>query len=165
MDDTLFIFLILLIFSLVIFSIDILSPKNIICFKSANKNKKYKIFILLLSHHILQVFTHFGWIFNNKKILVFYIILPFLTLYHWKTNNNTCTLTENFNKLCNKPKGTLFNDIFKLLGMKKYNLWNNYLHYAYLFFVIFIALYKINSVYLSIFAYIILYIFIISKKK
>ena len=141
MNKDLYLFLFLNIFVIIIYIFDITSTTTSKCIN--NSSNKYKIISILLLHHYLQLFSNFGWLFNNKYILIYYIFIPFITILHWYTNNNKCILTQIINKLCNNNEDVYFNDIFNMIGLKKYNIWNDYLHYIYLLFVIFYTIYKL----------------------
>ncbi len=138
-----YIFIILIFLSLIIFFIDYFSNNLQKCLLKKKNNTKL-IFISLI-HHIFNIFMHFGWIFNNKRILMFYLLLPVITLIHWKTNNDKCILTESVNKICGFSRNNLFNDLFNMIGLKKYKLWNQKYHYVFLIVAILITIYKITG--------------------
>ena len=68
-------------------------------------------------------------------------------LIHWLTNDNKCYLTQKINKICNLNDNVLFNDIFLIIGLKKYSIWNNFLYYVYLVITLCIAFYKLLILY------------------
>jgi len=92
------------------------------------KNNLY-IHFLLLIHHIISVYIHFGWIninLSNKKL---YLLLLLLTIIHWKTNNNKCIFTQYINNKCNVDVNYPFRNIIYFIGLKN----NKFLYYIYLF--------------------------------
>ena len=101
---------------------------------------------LLFLHHLLNIFANFGWITTSKPILYLYIFAPIVTAFHWITNNGKCSLTEDYNRLCGLPTDLPFNDVFNLIGFKKYPLWNTVGHYLYLLISLIICMFKIMHV-------------------
>ena len=141
MKYDIFILLILLLFSLFIFYIDMNTDIMKDCL---NKKTTYSsIIIITLLHHILQIFANFGWLFNNKIILTIYVLAPFIVIIHWLTNDGKCVLTQLYNKQCSLPDERKFNDIYNIVGFKKYDIWEDYLHYIYLSMAIIITIYKL----------------------
>ena len=55
-----------------------------------------KILIILITffHHLLAMFGLFGWMFNNKKLVVAYVIIVIVTMVQWKLNNGHCVITD-----------------------------------------------------------------------
>lgn len=106
------------------------------------KNKKIAFIVIL--HHIFSTFLHFGWMIPNKKILKLYIIISVFSIMNWAIFKR-CQITEYSNNRCNGDKDSnedehiYFQDLVWALGLKKYDLWNNYLHYIYIILCIFIA--------------------------
>ena len=139
-DQIIFIYLIL--FSFTIFLYDINSKEMKKCINN-NNNIKIKMFSLLFIHQLLQVFGNFSWLFNNKIIIKIYVITIILYIFFMYFIKNKCFLTELINKICKWNNRTRFNDIFQIIGLKKYDSWNNFYHYIYMLFTIFIAIYKI----------------------
>ena len=142
MNYNILILIILIIISLCIFFVDINSQITKKCLRK-NKDIKFKILVLTILHHFLQIFANFGWLFNNKIILIIYVTLPIILLIHWENNKQKCKLTQIFNEICNLKDNRKFNDIYYYLGFKKYDIFNNYLHHIYLLIVILIAFYKL----------------------
>ena len=102
--------------------------------------------IILWSHHSLNIFANFGWLSNNKYILLIYLFAPIITIIHWLTNNNKCFLTEMHNSIC-KNDNKMFNDLFNIIGLKKLEWWNKWGHYLYLIIAWFITIHKVNNIY------------------
>jgi hypothetical protein len=97
----------------------------------------------LLLHHILNMFSQFGWLSASKTILMLYIMSPILVLAHWATNNNSCYLTERINERCKLPKKILFRDWWSLLGLKGFK-WYNAAHKSFLVVGWCIAVYRLK---------------------
>ena len=95
---------------------------------------KKSVYPLLLLHHIVNIFAQF--LSRDKNVLLFYIFVPILVIFHWVTYKNKCILTEMVNRQCGIHER--FHDIWYLVGAK--NL-KNYaeMHYVYLVVVWIIA--------------------------
>jgi hypothetical protein len=87
------------------------SEKTSVCIE-----RKNKIFLLLLIHHIFCVFLYFGWIFDNKYVLMLYIASVFVTVSHWICSG-TCYLKKLTNDECDWDEHTKFNDLFNCFNM------------------------------------------------
>ena len=95
----------------------------------------------ILFHHIIAIFAQFGWLSNNRYVLVSYLFIPIILITHWKTNENKCEITEKVRKRC----GTLyFRDLLYFIGLKKHKYYN-LMYSLYLSFFWLIALYKLYS--------------------
>lgn len=136
---------ILITLSLTVFFIDIYTKHTYECIKKSSQ--KNTIIIVLLIHQFLHIFANFGWLFNNKFILFIYLLTPSIVLIHWFTNDNKCYLTQKVNKICNFNENVPFNDIFLIIGLKKYSIWQNFLHYVYLGITLCIVFYKLLIIY------------------
>lgn len=126
----------------------ILDYKQEQCFNRIKGIKKILLYLNLFIHHLISSFILFGWIFNNKYILYFYIcyiiilillwnIIPYISFQLFKKKNTGCILTILKNKLCNdnllKPFYT-FLSIFKV---------NNFGQYLIIFNLIIIGIIKL----------------------
>ena len=101
-----------------------LSVETYNCIKNKNnvKQKSYIYFVLLI-HHFVFSFYHFGWLFNNTTILFIYLLIPISILLHWSTNGWKCKLSQMINIVCDFNDSKLFEDLFDIIGLKKkYNL-------------------------------------------
>ena len=87
MDKLVLIFIIII--TLVSYSLDI----NNIKYKNNNNVEKYSFYLFLLIHHFIASILYFGWLFNNKNFLLFYILSLLIVLAHWLTNDFKCVLT------------------------------------------------------------------------
>lgn len=121
--------------------LDITHKKTRKCMSTSRQTSKL-LFILVL-HHILNIFANFGWMLNDKRLLMLYIISPIFMLIYWKLNNNKCDLTVYANKICGWSEDTYFNDFFQLLHFKTYDSWNNIYHKIFLGIGVCIAIYKL----------------------
>ena len=104
--------------------------------------KKLLVVLITFFHHFLAVFGLFGWLFNNKKILMTYVILITITIIQWKINKGHCVITRAVSKLSDTPKYKRFNDFYQIIGLKKL-IPSRWLYYVSLSIFIGIALYKI----------------------
>ena len=101
------------------------------------------VYPLLLTHHIINVFSQFGFLCNDKYLLIAYIFAPIIVIGHWLTNNNKCVLTEMVNDKCGIDSGTNFRDMWFLMGIKKLKYYDQ-LHYSYLIVGWIIAVIKLR---------------------
>ena len=99
--------------------------------------------LILALHHALNIFANFGWVLNNKSLLLVYLCAPIVCLLHWYTNDNKCILTQKYNSICNLPQDTPFNDLFNIIGLKKHSWWMNYGHHTYMIICLCIAFWKL----------------------
>ena len=76
----------------------------------------YKIIPTILAHRFISVFVYFGWLFDNKVILISYVAFLILLLLHWVTNDWKCIITEYENEICNFPDDTVYDPTFNILG-------------------------------------------------
>jgi len=97
----------------------------------------------LLLHHIIVMFIFFGWLSNNKYILILYSLIPPILLIHWKLNNNRCIMTQTVNNMCNLDKDEYIRDFLYLIGLKKTSYYDP-LYKGFLVFSFFFVLYKLN---------------------
>ena len=124
--------------------LDILHKQTITCIKNQTSIiKKIKVYLILVVHHIINIFANFGWLLNDKRLLMLYIISPIFMLIYWKLNNNKCDLTLIANDMCGWSEDTYFNDFFNILHFKRYESWNNIYHKLFLLFGVCVALYKL----------------------
>ena len=87
-------------------------------YKDCVNEKFYEIFPIIFLHRIVCILMYFGWIFNDKKFLIFYFILMIGILIHWFTNNWKCFLAEHESEICDFPKNRYYDPLFKSLGPK-----------------------------------------------
>lgn len=134
------IFIILLILAIYV---DLFSTKTIQCLKGKNSSDKLQIILVLILHHMLNIFANFGFLLNNKKLLTVYIISPLFMLWYWSVNKNKCDLTVAVNKMCGWNESDYFNDFFNILGFKKYKSWEEIWHKVFIAGGISIGIYKL----------------------
>ena len=72
----------------------------------------------LLLHRLIGTFIYLGWIFNNKIVLIFYLLFELGILLHWCTNHFKCCLTENENKICKFDKKERYDYVFRMFSDK-----------------------------------------------
>lgn len=58
------------------------------------------VFLILFFHALIWVFSYIGCFYNNKKILIIYLLSFIAIPIHWLMNNNRCIVTEYVNKTC-----------------------------------------------------------------
>lgn len=91
----------------------------------------------LFFHHLISTFANFGWLYQNKKLLIFNIILILSIFIGWFINKGKCFLTKDFNNLCVYQHYEMFHDFFYYLNLKM-------IHSFYYLIILIILLYKIN---------------------
>ena len=143
MNFDLKIMIILFIIAFLIFLYDSYLGENKDCLKEKPSFTYIQILCLQYIHHFIALFITLGWLFNNKNILLFYILFIICIVIHWKTNDDKCFLTVIYNRLCGYDDRKLFNEFTGIIGLKKYKLWTDYITYVLMILYILIALYKI----------------------
>ena len=73
--------------------------------------EKFEILPILLIHRFIWVLMFFGWMFNDKSILVSYVIFLMLLRVHWIFNNNECVVTQIERNICQFPEDS-YSDYF-----------------------------------------------------
>lgn len=134
--------LILILFTLIFSAIDINNFTGN-CLLSLPKSTKFKLFFIIIAHHLLATVANFAWLCTSKIILSIFIIVNAGILIHWLMNRNKCLATQTINKACGFPETRLFPDFFYILGFKQYNWWNNIVSYIYYFVTLIIGLLKL----------------------
>lgn len=105
-------FKIIIILTVLQFTLDIKKK-----FKTCKNLNTYLLLILVI-HHIISVFLHFGWIFDNKNMLKLYIFSVIAVIGHQTMNNGKCFLTQIENKICEFKTYHSFTDFYYWLGLK-----------------------------------------------
>lgn len=136
------ILIILCIIAFLIFLYDSYLGENKDCLKEKSPFIYIQILVLQYIHHFIAIFMGWGWLFNNKFILLFYILFLIGVILHWKINKK-CFLTVIYNRLCGYDDRKLFNEFSGIIGLKKYKIWTDYITYILMILYMVIALYKI----------------------
>ena len=68
--------------------------------------------------YFIGTFIYVGWIFDNKMILIFYLVFEVIIILHWITNHWKCCLTQYENKVCNFDKKEKYDYVFKIMNNK-----------------------------------------------
>jgi len=108
--------------------------------------KKIKLILLLLFHNIVYFVIYFSifFIYNAKLYyIIFYLLFLIMVLFHWKTNDNKCKLTQLQNQLLGIDNSIGFRDIYYILtntyssnagsGTIRDNLYTWFIYIAILF--------------------------------
>lgn len=77
-----------------------------------------KIIPEMILHRFVGTFIYVGWIFDNKIVLIFYLIFEVCIMLHWILNNWQCCLTQYENKVCGFDKNVKYDYIFQVLSNK-----------------------------------------------
>jgi hypothetical protein len=113
---------------------------------TSSKYEEYNVdiyfYFFLLLHHIIKSYILLGWISNNKKHLIIYIIFVIFVMFHWYFNDDKCVFTEYIKDKC-KNKNYIFKDIVYYTGEKNKSL-DIYYYIVYCLFVVY-AFYKIKK--------------------
>ncbi len=101
---------ILLIFLDTIF--DLCSKKTSVCVEKENR-----AFAIIVFHHIFCIFLYFGWLLDNKYVLLIYLASIFATVSLWIILG-PCKITEKTNEICDWDDHEKFNDIMNYFNDK-----------------------------------------------
>ena len=80
-------------------------------FKNCLCSGKIEILPVLLFHRLLWIFMFFGWLFNDKFVLILYLGFLIIIQLHWFFNNNKCIITEIEINICDLPEDS-YSDYF-----------------------------------------------------
>ena len=137
------VFISLSIISIITFTYDTFYSDVRECLNNTKTNNcKLAIVIINFIHHFMSVFGLFGWLFNNKILLFIYISLVIITIFQWKITGGECIVTKCIAILSDTPKYKRFNDIYKILNIKKF-IPPKILYYGSLSAFVAVALYKL----------------------
>ena len=107
-----------------------------------DRQRQITIIIITYFHHFIVVFGLFGWLFNNKIFLIVYIVLIVIMIVQWKITGGICVITKSVSILADNPEYKRFNDVYKIIGLKRL-IPPKILYYGSLSIFVGIALYKI----------------------
>lgn len=102
-------------------------------YNKCNQKQNYAVQIIILFslflHYFINAFGLYGFLFNNKYILILYLFTPIIIGLGWSLNKtkyfkSACTLTHATDLMCDIKKGdTLyFVDIFRVFGVNDVNI-------------------------------------------
>jgi len=104
-------------------------------------------------HYFIHCFGLYGFLFNNKGILLIYLAVPITVCICWKLFTNkyfksACVLTNYTDILCNLPEkeSIYFDEIYRTLGVPDINVFESKTNIAFICITIIgycIALYKL----------------------
>lgn len=134
--------LFLIFISLIFVAID-LNNYSGKCMINLDKQKKQHALTIIISHHLIATLANFGWLFSSKVILILFCVTIVSIIIHWMVNGNKCLATQKLNRLCDFPDTHYFPDFFYIIGLKKYNFWNNWGSYLFYIVVLLIGIYKL----------------------
>lgn len=103
------------------------------------KNKSLKVILLIFFHRLYYTFLYFGWIFDNKTVLILYLFLVMFTYIHWFTNNWKCKQTEIENNLCKYDNYMYFDYVYLNFNKNTANILSN----MYIIIIMIIIFYKL----------------------
>ena len=134
--------LFLIFISLIFVAID-LNNYSGKCMINLDKQKKRQALIIIISHHIIATLANFGWLFSSNVILILFCVTIVSIIIHWMVNGNKCLATQKLNQLCDFPDDHYFPDFFYIIGLKKFDFWNNWGSYLFYIVVLLIGIYKL----------------------
>lgn len=135
--------IILTIVSLATFFYDVILSDVRDCLEMVDdRQRQIAIILITLIHHFIVVFGLFGWLFNNKIFLIVYIVLIVVMIVQWKITGGVCVITKSVSILADNPEYKRFNDVYKIIGLKRL-IPPKILYYGSLSIFVGIALYKI----------------------
>ena len=108
--------------------------------------KKIYIYTVLILHHLVFSLLYFGWLFNNKTLLIIFLFSPVVIMLHWLTNNWKCKLSQMINNVCKFDDFKLFEDFFDIIGLKKNNISANFFRGFFVLFGIIVAYSKLKKI-------------------
>jgi hypothetical protein len=85
----------IIVLSLIKTSMDISSTDYKDCY-----NEHPRVFLTLFLHAFIAVFSYLGCFYNNRNILIFYIVSHIVVPVHWLLNDNKCILSVSVNEIC-----------------------------------------------------------------
>lgn len=132
---------IILIIFVINLIIDLSSKETRSCFLY-NTYKFVKLFPIIVFHHILSTFMHYGWLTNDKRILLLYIFANIFILSGWAIHGH-CVMTRYVNRRCGLNKKLPFRDLLWLLGTKDIKVYNDVtLHFILTIMFLCLGIYK-----------------------
>ena len=136
MNDSINLAILICIFFIML-TLDIATTKS----KCVNSNvTRPEILKVIIFHHIIGTFLHFGWIFNDPKILIVYVVFMIGVLIHWFTNDMNCKLVQIENTICGIEENKKLNSLYRLINNEKIA---NYIYVIVAIILICIAVGKI----------------------
>jgi len=124
--------------------LDLNDKQTVKCMDSITKQEKTKLVLVLIFHHVINIFANFGYLLSNRYLLYIYIFAPFIMFTYWWFNDDKCDVTVWANNICGWEDKKYFNDLFNIVGLKKTDWWPKWGHITYSIIGICIALYKLG---------------------
>jgi hypothetical protein len=98
-------------------------------YNKCDKNQGFGIYLVILFslylHYFINAFGLYGFLFDNKYILLIYLCVPVIIGLGWRLNKtdyfkSACTLTNATDLMCNVDKGDTiyFVELFRCLGVQ-----------------------------------------------
>jgi hypothetical protein len=111
-------------------------------FRTTCQSKTAYTWFLYFSHHILDVFLFWSFLFLTTQFehLVHLLILLGVVI-HWFTNNNLCVLTVMMNEECGYPENEWLDSLKNMLGLRNIN---EYFHFIWMLLIALQDVYKLT---------------------
>ena len=97
------------------------------------------IILIVYTHALIMLFMYFGWIFNNKYVLIFYLCFLAGIMLQWALNDWKCFVTNIENDVCVFPSYQYSDYIYRMFDANLAPI----IAYSIRIIVIAIVLYKL----------------------
>ena len=104
--------------------------------------RRLKVVILIILHHLLSTFLTFGWIMNNKTIIILYLVSLMGVIASWQITDGLCWITVLQNNMCGYNKKKPFNHLLQLMKIDE-NQSNKKYYYGIIIIGIVVSFFKL----------------------
>lgn len=99
------------------------------------------VWLLYITHHILDVFLFWSFLFLRRRIeYIYHLIFLVFVVIHWKSYDNKCILTVMMNRECGYEESKWLDSLKNKLSLEKIN---KDFHYVWMYILGIYDLYKI----------------------
>ena len=110
-------------------------------FLTTCKKKSLYTWFLYISHHALDVFLFWSFLFLTTRIeFGIHLLILIGVVIHWFTYDNKCIITVLMNRECGYPDDQWLDSIKNMLGLRAIN---EYFHFIWMFLLAGQDLYKV----------------------
>ncbi len=86
------------------------------------ESKTLYTWFLYFSHHILDVFLFWSFLFLTTKLeFTLHLLILIGVVIHWYTYNNKCIITVLMNRECGYPEEQWLDSLKNMLGLRSFN--------------------------------------------
>lgn len=79
------------------------------------RDRRFTVITVIILHRVIWSFMYFGWTFNDRRVLILYLLFNVGLKMHWLTNDNECVVTQIERSLCNFPPDSYSDYLYNLL--------------------------------------------------